>query len=294
MSKTVLLAFVLPGAWLSSDALRTPPAPLLSDWSYYPPDAKLGILTGGTPDLYEKMNYGTKDAAVMLKYAKRHGYAFYLERNWGRISKRRGGWNKVALMHKLLREVPYVVWMDADLLLQELDKPMEELVQNAHCDGIRQKAWNNYLPRVANNRTFMWLNADVSPNRFLVNVNTAMVLLKQSPEAFHFLEQVWAIGNKTDYYMHHSNPVRRLHNDPNDPQHDWPFEQGAFWDVMANDPETFMKGACVVPETYFHSVRAYMYQKGVFALKMEGLPDKMRRERAQVMLNKAGGKVEVH
>lgn len=291
MTRIALLALLLPALAnaLKASLEQTP----ISEWQYFPPGAKIGIVTAGTPDVYKNFNYGSKDATLMLKYAQRHGYAFIVDKNWGRLSSRRKGWNKVVLLHKLLPEVETLVWMDADMIIKDLDKPMEQLMTESKCDGSKQQ-WNLYLPKRANNQTFIWMNADVSPHRHLVNANSAMIILKRTPEAFKLLEDVWDVGRNDTAFLRHSDATRFFHKEPTSTEYGWPFEQGAFWDVMAHNPDVNMKGACITPDTTLHSVRPYMYQDGIFALHMGGMTDQLRREQSQLMLSKAGGKVEIH
>jgi len=300
MGKEQAALLLLLGGSLVADALlaqqeQNPRTTVLqlSDWKYYPPGAKVGIVTGGTPNLYEHFNYGSKDASIMLKYAKRHGYAFYVDKNMGRLSPRLKGWNKIALMHKLLREVETLVWMDADMVITDDSKSLEALLEKLKCDGAQQHRWANYLPVKADNNTFMWLSADVSPGRYLVNANTAMVVLRRSHEAFDFLTKVWRAGDDPNHFQHHDDPMRFLHKDPKSPDYGWPWEQGAVWDVLAKEPMRYLRKTCIAPETQMHSVRPYKWSPGQFAQHNGGLPDELRRKQGQAQLLKLGGKPEI-
>mmetsp|Transcript_65771 Transcript_65771/g.203894 ORF Transcript_65771/g.203894 Transcript_65771/m.203894 type:complete len:300 (-) Transcript_65771:78-977(-) len=289
----LLLGVVATGRALKVDDVPHPVVRKLSDWTYYPENASIGIVTGGTPDLYARANYGSKAASIMLKYAKKHGYAFYVDKNLGRLSTRAKGWNKVMLMTKLLREVQTLVWMDADMVITDDSKSLEALLEKLKCDGAQQHRWANYLPVKADNNTFMWLSADVSPGRYLVNANTAMVVLRRSHEAFDFLTKVWRAGDDPNHFQHHDDPMRFMHKDPKSPDYGWPWEQGAVWDVLAKEPSRYLRKTCIAPETQMHSVRPYKWSPGQFAQHNGGLPDELRRKQGQAQLLKLGGKPEI-
>lgn len=298
MARACLAAALFGASIVAGTALRNRATveseTAMADWKYFPPNAQIGIVTGGPPEAYTKMNFAAQTASIMFKYAQKHGYAFYVEKNLPHLGNRKKYWNKVLLMHKLLREVPYLVWMDPEMVIKDLDTPMEELMQTAQCDGAEQKQWMQYLPHRQNNETFMWLNADKSPHRYVVNANTGMVIMKRVPESFHFLTKVWEIGNDADAYKHYKDELHWLKKNESSPDHGWPFEQGAFWDVMTEDPSRWLKGSCIAEGSHFHSVRAYLYAKGHFAASLYGLPDKMIRDQAHSTLLDLHIKAEIH
>mmetsp|Transcript_36530 Transcript_36530/g.110172 ORF Transcript_36530/g.110172 Transcript_36530/m.110172 type:complete len:300 (-) Transcript_36530:85-984(-) len=286
----LLLGVVATGRALKVDDVPHPVVRKLSDWTYYPENASIGIVTGGTPDLYARANYGSKAASIMLKYAKKHGYAFYVDKNLGRLSTRAKGWNKVMLMMKLLREVETLVWMDADMVIMDVARPFDQLLGELTCDGAEQGRWAGFLPHSAESSTFLWMSADTDPAHYLVNANTAMVALRRSPEAFDFLTKVWRAGYDPNHFKHHDDPLLALHRDPASPDYGWPFEQGAFWDVLASQPNRYMRKACIAPASQLHSVKGSSWTPGQFAQHCAGFTDEVRNKRAQAQLMKLGGK----
>mmetsp|Transcript_15154 Transcript_15154/g.41435 ORF Transcript_15154/g.41435 Transcript_15154/m.41435 type:complete len:85 (-) Transcript_15154:87-341(-) len=76
-------------------------------------------------------------------------------------------------------------------------------------------------------------------------------------------------------------------------QRGWPYEQGAFWDVLAAN-EDYLKKSCIAHGAHFHSVRSTLYNKGVFADNWYGAPADMVRQQAHstIVLNKI--KAEIH
>jgi len=289
----LLLGVVATGRALKVDDVPHPVVRKLSDWTYYPNGTSIGIVTGGTPDLYARFNYGSKAASIMLKYAKKHGYAFYVDKNLGRLSTRAKGWNKVMLMTKLLREVQTLVWMDADMVIMDVAKPFDKLLETLTCDGAEQGRWARFLPRAADQRTFLWLSADMEPSRYLVNANTAMVALRRSPEAFDFLTKVWRAGYDPNHFKHHDDPLLSMHRDPASPDYGWPFEQGAFWDVLAKEPSRYLSKTCIAPSSQMHSVKGSNWAPGQFAQHTAGMTDEARRSQAKAQLMKLGGKPEI-
>lgn len=279
----------------SSDALVQFQAPVqqLSDWKYYPAGAKIGIVSGGFPEQYEKFNYGAKDASLMLKYAKRHGYAFFVDKNLGRFGNRRKTWNKVPLMQQLLKEVPTLVWMDPDIMITDLSKPMDQLMATVRCDGSDQNKFKAVNPKKANNDTFLWLSADVSPIKNLVNANTGVIVMKQSQDAFDFLEKVWHVGDDPKHFEHHEDSMRYTHKKPDSDGYGWPFEMGAFWDVLVQDKAKYMRKTCIAPVNDLQSVRSYRWGPGKFAMNLNGIPDPMKRQAGEEQLKKVGGHAEI-
>eukprot|EP00408_Alexandrium_pacificum_P006653 CAMPEP_0171233640 /NCGR_PEP_ID=MMETSP0790-20130122/41024_1 /TAXON_ID=2925 /ORGANISM="Alexandrium catenella, Strain OF101" /LENGTH=94 /DNA_ID=CAMNT_0011699905 /DNA_START=50 /DNA_END=330 /DNA_ORIENTATION=+ len=52
-------------------------------WTYFPPEPRLGIAIGGTPEEFATGEYGAKNALILLQYVKRKGYALYVDKNIG-------------------------------------------------------------------------------------------------------------------------------------------------------------------------------------------------------------------
>ena len=59
-------------------------------WDLDPPaHAQLGLVSGGTSDLFTGSTHGENSACVLRLYAARHGYGLYVERNLSRWADRR-------------------------------------------------------------------------------------------------------------------------------------------------------------------------------------------------------------
>jgi len=262
-------------------------------WTYFPSEPRVGIVTGGTPFLYEDANFASKTAALMLKYAKRKGYALYVDKNMGRLSERQDTWNKVILMHKLLKEVPILVWMDPDMVLTSFEKSIEVLLSESSCDGAHQTRWEKYLPKESGESTFLWLSGDMKPggwDQYLVNANTGIVVLRRTPRAFEFLEKVWHVGDAPEYDLRHGYMGKKGKMHRTD---EWPWEQGAFWEVLAAEPAKFMTGSCFAPVGTLQSVFGNQWAQGQFAQHCAEMSDAARKKVATVMLRKMGGAAEI-
>mmetsp|Transcript_101729 Transcript_101729/g.313947 ORF Transcript_101729/g.313947 Transcript_101729/m.313947 type:complete len:230 (-) Transcript_101729:58-747(-) len=205
----------------------------------------------------------------MLEYAERHRYAFYVDKKLPELAARGKYWNKVILMQKLLREINTLVWIDPEMVIKKLDKPIEELLKTANCKGTEQEGWDQVLPWRVSNDTFMILNSDKSPRHYLVNANTGMVILRRKPETFDFLSEVWKIGNDPKHFEHHQIRKGNKTNKTNN-KNGWPYEQGAFWDVLANSGPRYIRHTCVAKGMHFHDVRSSPFSIGAFATNMYG------------------------
>mmetsp|Transcript_103963 Transcript_103963/g.324086 ORF Transcript_103963/g.324086 Transcript_103963/m.324086 type:complete len:331 (+) Transcript_103963:54-1046(+) len=262
---------------------REPPSS--AGWEHLPPSPRLAIVTGGTPDVFGKDNFGAKTLAIMLEYAQRHGYALYVDRNLRHFSGRGKGWNKIRLMQQLLSEAPVLAWMDADIVLRNLSIPLDRLLSTSRCDAAEQSKWERYLSPAATPDTFLWLSADMTPNRYLVNVNTGVMILRRTDAARQFLEAVWGIGDDPRHFEHHSDPwAQTSAGGLGRPERGWPWEQGAVWDVLAAEPAKYLRAACVVPMGVLQSVRAYQWSEGQLAQHCSVMSDYARTKVASFAL----------
>jgi len=294
-------AGVPPEELLSLPKAQTPSAPAPASqpdsiqWTYLPPSPRLGFVTGGTPDEYKNGNFGSKTSAIMLKYAKRKGYALYVDKDMARHSRRHVNWNKVHVMHKLLDDVPLLVWMDSDIALTRFDVSLEVLLMQSDCRAANQGRWEPYFPKEPSDSTFLWMSADHHNGgweQYSVNAAPGLMALRRGPMAKEFLEKVWHVGDNPLYFMHHRAAAPKMNK--GEDLGEWPYEQGAIWDVMAQEPWVYMRGACIASGTHFHSIKAYLQGPGQFANHLQGLTAQMKKEQAQLWLSKSGARSEIH
>mmetsp|Transcript_52787 Transcript_52787/g.150461 ORF Transcript_52787/g.150461 Transcript_52787/m.150461 type:complete len:322 (+) Transcript_52787:102-1067(+) len=266
-------------------AVAPPKANQTAEWIHFPSNPTFGIVTGGTPDLYfAKDNFASKTEAIMLEYARKHGYALFVDRDMGRWSARRKGWNKIKLLQDLLKDVSFLTWMDADIVLLNLSIPLHDLIWNSTCDAVEQSRWQPFLPNAANESTFLWMSEDVTPSRYLVNVNTGVMVVRNNDLGRDFLDRVWKIGDNPLHFEHHEDPWAWTAAGQTNPNYGSPWEQGAVWDVLAEDPERFMRGTCVTPIGTLQSVRSFMWEEGQFSRHLATMSNFARTKVASAAL----------
>lgn len=258
-------------------------------WSYYPRDQRseapvLGIVMGGSPDIFE--SFANITASIMLKYARYHGYAAYVDRDLGRYSSRHSAWNKILLIKQLLPRVPTLVWMDADIIIQDFALPLHErLASIDDCKATQQQKWRKYLPKRPTPNTFLIANADVNKNEYLINMNTGVFAVTNASITIDFLDRAWKVGNNPEYFKKHDkwwniDPRKK----PSGAYYGWPWEQGAFWEVLAWDPGRFLHGTCIAALGTLQSVTPQAFRPEHFALHGSGWPDSKRHDEALAQL----------
>ncbi|MFA6961807.1 MAG: DUF273 domain-containing protein [Opitutaceae bacterium] len=99
----------------------------LPDWGR-PKRPRIRIITAYDDAI---ATYGDIAAARMRDYAKRHGYDFVVYRD-GFDPARPPAWSKILFTLRALRGVDWVVWLDADILIADLDRPLEEFISRDH------------------------------------------------------------------------------------------------------------------------------------------------------------------
>lgn len=244
-------------------------------WTYFPPEPRLGIAVGGDPEEFAMGEYGSRNALILLQYAKRKGYALYVDKNVGRHTARKPGWAKLHVLHQLIDDVPLLVWMDPDVVMTKPDFSLETLIKQSPCRGVHQTRWDEYLSKEVKDDTFLWLSAsDREGGRDQYEVNTApgMMVLRRSPLAKEFLEKVWHVGGKPGYFLRHRYAAR-----PYEAQvEEWPREQGAIWDVLASMPDKYLRKACIPAAGHLLSLDNHHWKEKIL---MRRLSDKAPRER---------------
>ena len=117
------------------EAMQTPfrSAPPLSPWTRWPPSSPLGIVSGGTSDLFsDALSFGNSAACFLEAYAARHVYALYIERQLERFNMtRHAAWAKLPLIVALLQSqqsLPILVWIDLDIVILNDSVPILPLL----------------------------------------------------------------------------------------------------------------------------------------------------------------------
>ena len=268
-------------------------------WNYYPPNAKLGLVMGGTANIFEPGTFGELTSTLMLKYAKKFGYAAYIEKDLAKYSKREFSWDKIPLLQKLLEEIEYVAWMDPDIILKNFDIPLYDRIMgtgygnasslrdaesfNFSCNGGRQKEkWGQYLDSKPSNQTFLWMSEDIEPN-YLLNVNAGLMVIRRGDLARKFLQRVWDIGENPNNFKHHDPLWTKKKR--TSPYLGWPWEEGAIWDALAKDRDLYLRRTCIAPLGMLQSVSKKSFKKGDFALHCTGCSSEDRWHKAKEMMD---------
>mmetsp|Transcript_36914 Transcript_36914/g.102499 ORF Transcript_36914/g.102499 Transcript_36914/m.102499 type:complete len:416 (-) Transcript_36914:76-1323(-) len=253
-------------------------------WTYFPPSPRLGLVTGGLSEEYADNNFAEKTSLIMHKYAEKKGYALYVDRNISRHSSRNVGWNKIVLMQKLLDDVPLLVWMDSDIVLTRLDVPLDTLLTSSACNGARQQKWAPYLSNDVKESTFLWMGADMRYrgfDQYTVNTAPGLMVLRRGKQAKEFLEKVWEVGYDPLYYLHHWAGAKR-----EEMVDEWPYEQGAVWDILTNEPNVYMRNACIAPLNYLQSVTCLDWNGRTLARHCSELPDSGKNKVVDLHMNR--------
>jgi len=97
--------------------------------SVYQPNHAIAIVMLYTPNIAQ---YGRIAEANIRQYCKRHGYTLYVHRdvpprlNDGKTS---ANWHKAALLHAYLPHHQWVFWLDADVLINDMNRRLEPLTR---------------------------------------------------------------------------------------------------------------------------------------------------------------------
>jgi hypothetical protein len=253
-----------------------------SDWDYYPNSkgkCKYGIVMGGTPNLFEgyrdHLSEGGYSACVAQLYARHHGYAFTLHKDLGSLSNRTYGscssremspWNKILLLQKYLPDVEALIWLDLDALINDgsFTLPITTFLPssplrsqgaclprwkghaNTSAYGTRLKHMKlSYLPG-SKKKPFLYLGEDLSPH-YAINVNSAILVLRNVPKAKQFLEDVWSVGNDPEMFKRYDTNWDS--KEPCVGYWGWPWEQGGIWETLSIQPAKYLASTCILSRT---------------------------------------------
>ncbi len=94
------------------------------------PNRSVAIVTLYTPNI---AIYGRIAEANFTRYCERHGYTLYVHReipahlNDGKTS---GNWLKAALLRETLPNHEWIFWVDADVLIKDMNRPLESIMHD--------------------------------------------------------------------------------------------------------------------------------------------------------------------
>lgn len=253
-----------------------------ADWDYYPDckgKCKYGIIMGGTPNLFEargdRLSEPGYSTCVAHLYARHHGYAMAIHKDLGSLSNRTYGecssqhmspWNKILLLQKYLPDVQNLVWLDLDAIIndgsftlpistflpslpltsQRKCLPRWNGLTNSSQYGFRLKNMRNSLLPGFKKKPFLFLGEDISPE-YAVNVNSAILVIRNVPKAVQFLEGVWNSGNDEEMFKRYDLSWRS--KVPCIGYWGWPWEQGGIWEILSVDPEKYLSSTCILSRT---------------------------------------------
>jgi len=107
-------------------------------------------------------------------YVKKHGYVFITDESVY-DTNRTPPWSKIRLIQKYLRDYDYMVWIDADVMIMNNERRIEEFISLVPDDA------------------FLFIGRDFN------NLNSGVFIIRNCAEAFQFLDEVWS---KTEYLNH--------------------------------------------------------------------------------------------
>lgn len=251
------------------------------DWDYYPQvkegKSKYGIVMGGTPNLFnstdsDRLTEPGYSACIARLYAIHHGYAFTIHKDLGGLSNRTYGscssqqmspWNKVILWQKYLPDVDYLIWLDLDTLINDGSFllpitafiPSLPLTSQYDClprwngngesssYGTRLKYLSMNLLPGYKRKPFMFIGEDLSP-RYPVNVNSAILVLRNVPRTYQFLNDVWSVGDDPNSFKFFDlNWKSKI---PCSGYWGWPWEQGGIWETLSTKNEKYLSAICIL------------------------------------------------
>jgi hypothetical protein len=231
----------------------------------------------GTKNLFHNKSSAYISVCIAKLYAMQHQYAFSFHTNLGEVNSRHYGscssrqmspWNKIPLIQQYLSAVEILIWIDLDGVIQRMKVPLDQILPNFS----KQSACNSYsdprelgkeidftnpsnLPGSAS-EPFLWVTEDLNV-RYSVNINTAVLAIRNHELAFHFLEDVWDAGADPDLFKRY-DPEWDL-KEPCVGYWGWPWEQGGIWSVLRQSQVSgyrYLQGTCVLPHHGGHSLNS--------------------------------------
>ena len=112
----------------------------------------------------------------LTEYAQKWGYALHIESH-SLDETRHVAWSKVLLLQRLLPLYDICVWIDDDILITDLDTPLERFITENFRHG----------------KTGFIISADTLPQ---TPMNTGIVFVRNIPVSINILQSVWDLCDR--------------------------------------------------------------------------------------------------
>lgn len=109
------------------------------------------------------------------EHAKKHGYTRITDESVY-DPERPHSWSKIRLIQKYLGDYDYLMWIDADVLITNFDRKIEDFIELMNPD------------------TFLLMCEDLN------GLNAGVFIIKNIPRAHEFLKDVWSTNNDSPYW----------------------------------------------------------------------------------------------
>jgi galactosyl transferase GMA12/MNN10 family len=167
-------------------------------------DRRQGVIVTAAGPTMAALMHGLAEPGFQ-RYADRWGHhlrAVDLEVDGVRADApaQRAKWAKIDLLREALREFPFALWLDADVLVVRTD---DDITAHLHPDH------------------FQALALEQVPAEHRVNPNTGVWLMRSCPAAFEFLDAVEAAGPQTGPWADQGAVLAALGWDRGDERYHW-------------------------------------------------------------------------
>mmetsp|Transcript_13115 Transcript_13115/g.52871 ORF Transcript_13115/g.52871 Transcript_13115/m.52871 type:complete len:420 (+) Transcript_13115:505-1764(+) len=138
----------------------------------------IAIVTASTPNL---VNSSAISADLNIKYAERHGYAFYQYRDT-MVPKHIITWNKVRVLMDILTATrhEWIMWIDADAVVTNRNISIEGIIKATESSKIEQQSEDDSIDLIVCNDIGGW------------PINTGVMLWRNTDWARNLLNKLWA------------------------------------------------------------------------------------------------------
>lgn len=124
----------------------------------------------------DRADLSSKTYPALVEYAQKWSYGIHIETH-SLDESRHIAWSKVLLLQRLLPHYDICVWVDDDILITDLNKPLEHFITENFRHG----------------KTSFMISADMVPQ---APMNTGIVFVRNIPVAFQVLQCVWDMCDK--------------------------------------------------------------------------------------------------
>lgn len=120
---------------------------------------------------------GDLTAPNKTAYAKRHGYSLIVH-NESLNHDRAPAWSKILAVQRALPDYDAVCWLDADIAIMEMERPLEYFLEE----------WCEF----------------VAGGEASTALNSGAFIIRNTPATRKFLQDVWELPDKEAQYAHHA------------------------------------------------------------------------------------------